>query len=228
MTNSKKRKSGIQIAKRAENESIELVYNLQSAAKKYFDEAKIETYVMSRFGKAIKRIEKDITTTGGWWKLAMKLVGSLDSEKDLFKLLADYDLIPKEIEGKEQFVIYAENEFKSHLKGFMKTENLSELAITIDLISTFYNHKIKNNLVSATKHYTDLLYDNENYIDRLDFFDNLYEINVIKGGKLKSYYECVNCPPNTFNGVLTLDIKPSSLKLKCPSCAKELSIYCSI
>lgn len=222
LTNSKKRKSGIQIAKRAENESIELVYNLQSAAKKYFDEAKIETYVMSRFGKAIKRIEKDITTTGGWWKLAMKLVGSLDSEKDLFKLLADYDLIPKEIEGKEQFVIYAENEFKSHLKGFMKTENLSELAITIDLISTFYNHKIKNNLVSATKHYTDLLYDNENYIDRLDFFDNLYEINVIKGGKLKSYYECVNCPPNTFNGVLTLDIKPSSLKLKCPSCAKEL------
>lgn len=222
LTNSKKRKAGTQIAKRAENENIELIHNLQTAAKKYFDEAKIEAQIKSRFGKAVKTIEKDLTKSGGWWKLAMKLVGSLDSEKDLFKLLSDYHLIPKEIENKEQFGKYVESEFNSHLKDFLKKENLSELAISIDLISTYYNHKIKNNLVSATKHYTDILYDSENYQNRLEFFDNLYEINAIKGGKLKSYYECVNCSPNTFNGVLTLDIKPSSLKLKCPSCSKEL------
>lgn len=222
LTNSQKRKTGTQVAKRAENENIELIHNLQVAAKKYFDEAKIEVHIKNRFGKAIKTIEKDLQKSGGWWKLAMKLIGSLDSEKDLFKLLSDYHLIPKEIENKEQFVKYVDSEFDSHLKEFLKKENLSELAISIDLISTYYNHKIKNNLVSATKHYTDVLYDSENYQDRLEFFDNLYEINVIKGGKLKSYYECVNCSPNTFNGVLTLDIRPSSLKLKCPSCSKEL------
>ncbi|MDH4474139.1 MAG: hypothetical protein QE487_16150 [Fluviicola sp.] len=96
------------------------------------------------------------------------------------------------------------------------------MSISIDLLSTYYNHKIKGNLLSATKHFTDILFDNVNYFDRLEFFDNLYEIDVIKGGKLKSYYECVSCPPNTFNGVLSINIKPSNLKLKCPSCNKEV------
>ena len=152
----------------------------------------------------------------------MKLVGSLDSEKDLFSLLADYQLIPEGIENKEQFGKYIESEFNTHMQEFLKNENLSDLAISIDLISTYYNHKIKNNLVSATKHYTDILYDNEKYQDRLEFFDNLFEIGVLIGGKLKSYYECVNCAPNTFNGILTLNIKPSGLKFKCPCCSKEL------
>lgn len=222
LTNSEKRKSRNQLAKRSENENIELIHNLQSAAKRYFDEEKLEAYVLNRFDKAIKKLEKDLTKVGGWWKLLMKLVGSLDDEKDLFKLLADYNFIPKEIENKEQFGKYVEAEFNTHMKEFLKKENLSDLAISIDLLSTYYNHKIKNNLVSATKHYTDILYDNENFKDRLEFFDNLYEIGAIHGGKLKSYYECVNCPPNTYNGVLTLNIKPSALKMKCPNCGKEL------
>ena len=222
LTNSQKRKTETQIARRSENENIELIHNLETAAKRYFNESKLEVHFQNKFGQAVKAIEKDLTKSGGWWKFATKLVGSLDSEKDLFKLLSDYHLIPKEIENKEQFVKYAESEINTHLKAFIKKENLSELAISIDLISTYYNHKIKNNLVSATKHYTDILYDNENYQERLNFFDILYEIDAIKGGKLKSYYECVSCPPNTFNGILTLNIKPSNLKLKCPSCSKEL------
>lgn len=222
LTNSQKRKSENQIAKRNENQNIELIHNLQSAVKKYFDEAKMEAYVMDKFGKTIKKVETDLNKSGGWFKLAMKLIGSIDSEKDLFKLLSSYHLIPKEIENKEQFWKYVETEFNSHMKDFLKKKNLSELAISIDLISTYYNHKIKNNLVSATKHFTDILYDNENYQDRLNLFDNLYEIGVIQGGKLKSYYECVNCPPNTLNGILTTNIKPSSLKLKCPNCSKEM------
>jgi hypothetical protein len=96
------------------------------------------------------------------------------------------------------------------------------LHLLLESKSTYYNHKIKNNLVTGTKHFTNLLFDNENYQDRLLFFDELYEIGVIKGGKLKSYYECVNCPPNGLNGILTINIKPSKLKLKCPSCNHEL------
>lgn len=222
LTNSQKRKIGTQIKKRSENENIELIHNLQEAAKKYFNESKIEVYINEKFGKAINSFEKDFSKNGGWLKLLIKIVGSLQSEKDLFKLLVDYHLIPKGIENKEQFTDHIEVEIKTQLKEFLNRENLSDLAISIDLISTYYNLKIKDNLVLATKHYTDILYDNENYQVRLDFFDNLYEIGVINGGKLKSYYECVNCPPNTFNGILSLDIKPSSLKLKCPLCTKEL------
>ena len=40
LTNSQKRKSGMQIAKRHENENIELVHNLQTAVKRYFNEEK--------------------------------------------------------------------------------------------------------------------------------------------------------------------------------------------
>jgi hypothetical protein len=222
LTNSQKRKAGKQIIKRNENESIELIHNLQTAAKRYFDDAKIEGYVKDKFGDSIKLIETDLKKTGGWFKLAMKLVSSLDDEKDLFKLLSDYKLIPDSIVNKEQFVAHVEAQFMLRFKEFVKKENLSDLAISIDLISTYYNHKIKDNLFSATKHFTDILYDSENYQDRLLFFDNLYEMGVIRGGKLKSYYECVSCSPNTFNGILTINIKPSSLLLKCPCCHKEL------
>lgn len=222
LTNSQKRKTETQVLKRSENENIELLHNFQVATERYFDEGRIEAYVQTKFGKAIKKIETDLSKTGGWFKLAFKLVGSLDSEKDLFKLLADYDLIPKEIENTEQFSKHLEIAFNAEMKVFLKNQNLSDLAISIDLISTYYNHKIKHNLVAATKHYTDVLYDMENFQNRLGFFDHLYEIGVIKGGKLKSYYECVECPPNTLNGVLTTNIKPSKIKLKCPACNKEL------
>lgn len=222
LTNSQKRKSGLQVVKRSENHNIELMHNLRTATQKYFDEAKFDALINSKFGKAIALIETDLQRTGGWWKLAMKLVGSLDSEKDLFKLLADYHLVPQDVQNREQFWKYLESEFNNYAKDFLKKENLSELAISIDLLSTYYNNKIRNNLVAATKHYTDVFSDNEKYQDRLELFDSLYEIGVLKGGTLKSYHECVDCPPNTLNGILTLDIKPSKLKLKCPSCAKEL------
>ena len=222
LTNSQKRKTGLRIAKRTENESIELIYSLQNTFKKYFDEDKIEIFIKKRFGKTIKKIEKDLSKTGGWFKILSKLIGSIDDEKDLFKLLADYHLIPEKISNKEEFGIYVEEEIKNQTKTFLIKQNLSDLAISIDLLSTYYNHKIKNNLVKATKHYTNLFYDEENFQDRIIFFDDLYEIGVITGGKLKGYYECVNCPPNTFNGIVTTNVKPSKLKLKCPNCNSEM------
>lgn len=222
LTNSQRRKSEKRLVKRNESENIELLHNLQTAAVRYFSGERMESYIMHRFGETIGKIEGDLKKTGGWFKLLTKLVSSLDDEKDLFKLLSDYKLIPEGISSKELFFKYFEEEFNQQIKKFLKKENLSDLAISIDLISTYYNHKIKNNLFSATKHFTDILYDTDNFNDRLQFFDTLYEMDVIKGGRLKSYYECVNCPPNTFNGVLTIDIKPTSLKLKCPCCKKDL------
>ena len=207
---------------RNQNENIELLHELKTAASRYFNEERIETFLKQKFGKAIEKIEADLSKPSGLIKLGMKLVGSLEDEKDLFKLLADYKLIPKEITNSEEFSQMIEDEFNSQTKEFMNKQNLSELAISIDLLSLFYNNKIKNNLVSATKHYTDILYDSENYSNRLDLFDNLYEIGVLKGGKLKGYFECVKCSPNTFNGVITSDLKPSNLKIKCPGCGKEV------
>lgn len=222
LTNSLKRKTGLQIAKRNENENIELLHELRVAVQKYLDPQKLEIYAKSKFGKTIKKIQTDLSKKDGWIKLITKFLLSLENEKDLFKLLSDYHLIPSDIEDKLQFEKYLLEELRAHTKTFFNQENLSDLAISIDLVSTYYNHKIKNNLVVSTKHYTDVLYDAENFHDRSDFFDNLFEIGLIKGGKLKGYYECVNCAPNTFNGILTTNLKPSNLKLKCPCCKREL------
>lgn len=222
LTNSQKRKTGNQIIKRSENESIELVHNLQIAVKKYFDDDKIELFFNNKFGKAIKKIETDLQKPGGWIKIGMRILLSVNDEQIFYKLLSEYDLIPSEIVTREQFNAYVDAELKNQTKEFLGKQNLSDLAISIDLLSTYYNHKIKNNLVSATRHFTDILFDNENFQSRLVFFDELYEIGVLNGGKLKSYYECVNCPPNTLSGILTTNIKPSKVKLKCPSCNNEM------
>jgi predicted house-cleaning noncanonical NTP pyrophosphatase (MazG superfamily) len=135
LTNAQKRKAGRQIAKRSENESIELVHNLQNAVKEYFDEDKIEIFFKGKFGKTIKKIETDLSKSAGWFKIASKFFGSIDDENNLFKLLSDYHLIPPEIKTKEEFALYVEAELKKQIKEFLKKQNLSDLAISIDLLS---------------------------------------------------------------------------------------------
>lgn len=221
LTNSQKRKTGLQVVKRAENESIELMHDFKKSIEKYVDEKKIESYAMQKFGKTIGKIDKEISRKG-WIRFAIKVLSSIDSEQNFFKLLTEYHILPTGIESEEQFKDYAEKEFRSLFDSFKKNHSPSELAISIDLASTYYNNKIKHSLVSGSKHYTDILLDNENYSSRILFFDDLYEIEAIKGGIQKSYYECVRCPPGTFNGIMTTDLKPSSLKMKCPNCKKEM------
>jgi hypothetical protein len=222
LTNSQYRKTGLKVSKRTDNESIELIHNIKNSLNKYFDATQIEAFFNERFGRTISKVKEDLNKRG-WLKLLLKIGSAIDEEKDFFKLLSDYHLIPESIERGEEFAKYCEDQFKSHLQDLLSKENLSDLAISIDLLSTYYNNKIKNNLYGATKHYTDVLYDSENYKDRLELFDDLYEMEIIKGGQLKGYYECVECPPNTFSGVITSNIKPTKLKMKCPSCSKELS-----
>lgn len=221
LTNSQERNTSKQITKRNENESIKLMHNLKSSARKYFDEDKMETYMLSKFNKTIKKIESEIKGKG-WFRVITRILLSIENEKDFFKLLSSYHLIPFNIENESQFMEHIENEIKLQTKLFLKKENLSDLAISIDLFSTFYNNKIKNNLISASKHYTDIFFDSEQFANREILFDDLFEIKVIKGGRLKSYYECVKCPPDTLNGVLTTNLKPSCLKINCPNCQEEM------
>lgn len=221
LTNSKVRGDNNKIENRTENQYIELIHNIQITFNKYFDSEILENVILKKFGRTFNVIESELSNKH-WLEFVFKIISSLQNEKEFLTLLSDYYLIPNDIENFEQFGKHIEIEFKSHLKNFLKKQNLSELAISIDLISIFYNYKLKNNLIHATKHYIDVLYDIENYQDRLSFFDNLYEMEVLKGGILKSYYECVNCSPNTFEGILTLNVKPSKLNLTCPSCFNEL------
>jgi isopentenyldiphosphate isomerase len=222
LTNSQAQKVRKTAETRTENENIELVHRLQSTARKYLNDEEVEKYALSKLSRTIAKVENDISKEGGWVKLGIKIISSLDSEEDLFRLLTDYYLVPEGIRNMEHLLVYLEKKALEEFREIVRKENLYDLAISIDLISTYYNYKIKHNLLEATKHYTDTLYNDENFNSRLPLFDTLYETDVIIGGKLKGYYECVECGPNKFNGIITTDIKPSRLAFDCPSCKSNL------
>lgn len=93
--------------------------------------------------------------------------------------------------------------------------------LSIDDISHFYNSILKESLINGYKQNVRVLIDKDNFKSRVKLFDRLYEIGVLTGGKFKSYFECINCLPDTFSGFITCNIQPSKIKLKCPQCAKD-------
>jgi len=115
-------------------------------------------------------------------------------------------------------------ELKIETRKFLQKENISELFLSIDDISKIYDSKLRDIILKSDKHYTKVLYKNENdWVpeSRIKLFEDLFELGILKYGKSKSYYECVNCPPNTFSGLFNTNIPPGKLKLNCPACGEE-------
>jgi hypothetical protein len=220
LTNSYKQNKNTYLQKRIEGKEIELVHEFRLSFEKHLNFDQLEAFLKKKFGRTIKKVEKEIEKGG--IKLLISILTSISSEEGTIKFLKSYYLIPKEIDSLDKLTRYIEEEFRKYIKEFLNKRNLSELALSIDLVSSYYNNKIKTNLLDSIKHYTTVLYDTDNFNSRVDFFDHLYEIKVLNGGKLKGTYECIHCPTNTFNSIVTTDIKPSKLKLNCPNCRKEL------
>lgn len=222
LTNSLKQKQFEETAlQRTEYQGIEVLHNLQTSAKKYLDEDKIKEYAERKFGKIINKIKEEIKDLDTLFEIGFDLVASLRSEKATLKFLNRFSIVPKGIKTLDELKKHYELEITTDIKKFLSNENLIELVLTIDLVSAYHNQRLKESLISATKHSTDVLYNSENFKSRVALFDKLYDINVITGKDFKSYYECVNCPPDTFNGIITTNIKPSKLAIKCPNCSKE-------
>src|ERR1043165_6323276 len=81
LTNSQKRKVGSQVAKRNENENIELLHSLQGAVRKYLDPDKLAAYAKTKFSKTIKKVQTDLSKGDGWLKLGTRFILSLRSEE---------------------------------------------------------------------------------------------------------------------------------------------------
>lgn len=180
-----------------------------------------QEYLDKRYGQT-KALVKEEHPELGVIGLIIELLECLSNESELISFLHKYKIIPEEVMNFQSLGRYAEGEFIREMSKFFKKEEVADLLGSIDDISDVYNSILKESLINANKQVTDRLFDHEDYQERIEIFENLYEIGVLSGGYFKSYIECTNCLPKTFSGYFTCDITPSKLHFLCPNCGQEV------
>lgn len=208
------------VVSRIQSESIDVEYNLGQSIQKYLGEEKLVSFVQKKYGRTIKKISKKIEKKG-FLNFFLKIIESLHSEKEIVKLTHKFHLTPPEVTDLKEMRDHFLSDLKQEVQLFLRRENISELFFSIDDISKIYDSKLREIIVQSNMHYMNILYENENYTDRRELFEELFELEILKSGKSKSFYECVNCPPNTFSGLIKTNISPKKLNLLCPACQEE-------
>jgi hypothetical protein len=224
ISNSLKREDSLKrIEQRIQNRHIDLNHSLESKSAKNLPEEKVIGYFNDKFGKGIELLSKKLN--GGnitQVKFLSELTMALISEKRAIRFLHKYELIPKHITTFEQLTGNIEKTFESEMSKFLKSEHFVDLLTSVDEIVNHYDNYNFNSLIDSHEFYSDVLYDKENFKDRMHLFDSLYESKSLLGGIFKTYYECTNCDTGVFSGNVTLNVTPSKVKLKCPNCNKEV------
>jgi len=205
---------------RQENRYTSIIKKLGESKDKYFSEEKFEKFAKNRFSQTINIAKKEIEDEG-LWEFITDLVVAIQEEDGVLNILKEYKVVPDNLSDLEELGKYIEQEVTKETKNFLKKQNFSQMFLSIDDVSHFYHSIIKESLIKGYQQNICVLIDKENFKSRVKLFDKLYEIGVLIGGKFKSYFECINCLPDTFNGFITCNIKPSKIKVKCPQCAKE-------
>ncbi|MEZ4688223.1 MAG: hypothetical protein R3B47_19830 [Bacteroidia bacterium] len=207
---------------RKENQLTAILKKLKEAEKTYLNKERFDNFINKKFGKTInlakKRIEDESIL-----ELIFEFLGALEEESTLLKVLKEYHIIPESISDISELQEFFETEFIVEIQKFLKSQNFSNLFLSVDSISHYYNSFLKESLLNGHRQNVNVLIDKDNFKSRIELFDKLYEIGILKGGEFKSYFECINCSPKTFNGFMTCDILPSKLKVKCPNCSKPVN-----
>lgn len=216
--NQKQKISNNLIVSRIENNKIDLNDNIETTTSKYFDEAKFHKLVETHFGKAIKKIERSLSSgTFSQIRFGLELLNSLSSEEKLITFLKKFHLIPTHVNNFSQI----EEILNKNVSSLITKESILEFIDSIDKISEFYTNEVYHNLLESNNFYMDILYDAESFKDRQFVFDQLYEAKIIESGINKTYYECYNCEENVFKSIATLKAKPTKISVRCPVCGKE-------
>jgi hypothetical protein len=224
LSNTQKRKETLQrIEQRLQNRNIEADHTLNIIGTKNIDEDKVANYFKEKFGKSIDLISKKINGNNfTQYRFVWDVVTALASERKLLSFLCEYNFVPKSVSTFTELKKYTEDFFDKELSSVLNSGHLIDMFDSIDQVANYYNNYVFKTLIAANKFYTDILYDKENFKDRIDLFDSLYEATALIGGHYKTYYECVNCDIGTFSGNMTLKVVPSKVKLKCPNCNKDV------
>lgn len=223
VSNSLKRKSDLTgISHRIDNRDIDTDHIIEKGIESVVHDAKVKEFYEKYLENPLKKIEKSLSNKTSQIRFVILLSRALSSEKRLLKFLQSYEIIPKHIKSIDEAITSAENFLQSEVKKIVTPQRIVNFTATFDNAIKRYENYMYETLLESDRFYNDILYSNENYKDRLALFDLLFDSGIFIGGKFATHYECVNCPPETFKGTVTLNVRPSKTKLKCPNCNKDL------
>lgn len=205
---------------RQDNTLTSLINKIRKSKDKYLNEEKFQSYLKKRFGRAIDLAKKQIEEKE-LVEFLFDIWEEITQDGGLLKLLKEYKVVPESIENEEHLNKFVRDEIVKDTKEFLRNQSFSQMFISIDDISNFYNSILKESLLNGSQQNSSVLVDKDNFKSRLKLYDSLFEIGILEGGKFKSYIECTYCAPDTYNGYMTCNIPPRMLKFKCPVCEKS-------
>lgn len=223
LSNSLKRKSELSgISHRIDNRDIDTDHVIEKGIESVVQDKRLKVFYEAYLEKPLKKLDNNLTSKTSQIRFFISLLHALTSEERLLKFLQSHEFVPKHISSFEDAVSMAEKFIESEVKKILTPQHIANLTSAFDNAIKRYENYMYETLLESDSFYTDVLYSNENYKDRLALFDLLFDSGVFVGGKYATHYECVNCPSETFKGTVTLNVKPSKTKLKCPNCNKDL------
>ncbi|MBS4065283.1 MAG: hypothetical protein KGZ74_12025 [Chitinophagaceae bacterium] len=223
LSNSLKRKSDLSgISHRIDNRDIDSDHIIEKGIESLVQDAKIKAFYEAYLEKPLKKLEGRLSNKTSQIRFLISLLHALTSEERLLKFLQQHELVPKHVTSFDEAVSLAEEFVASEVKKIVTPQHVANFISTFDNAIKRYENFMYETLLESDSFYTDVLYSRENYKDRLALFDLLFDSGVFVGGKFATHYECVNCLPETFKGTITLNVRPSKTKLKCPNCNKDL------
>lgn len=204
---------------RTDNNKVDINNDLDSKVTSLVKQERVQSFIDAKFGKAIEKIKKQSNESSfSQMKLLWKLLSSISNENKLIGLFHELHVLPKNVSSFDEMDIY----IKSTVSEFVNSDVILDSLDAFDRLSDLYSAFIYKKLVQANQFYTDAIFSDENFKNRVELFDLLYESNFINSSNYKTFYECLNCERGVFRGVVSLRVMPSKVKLKCPACGKDV------
>lgn len=224
LSNSHKHKRAYpHLIQRIENRQIDFEQDLEQSVNKNIDIEVLQKYFEEQLEKILSKISSRLNGSNiSQIRLLSEFVHSVLSEKRLLGFLKKYEIVPDKLQSLSEIGDIVNAVFEKEVAKNLRSEHMIDALRSLDSISAMYNNQIFEGLMGAHKFFTDVLYEDEDFSNRVALFDHLYEAGAIEGGVFPTYYECTACDIGVFSGNMIQRIKPSKIKMRCPNCNKEV------
>lgn len=209
---------------RTESYNVDLEASLNDKIN-YFEPI-LMNFLKSKYGKQVDKLLQN----------PMKLVGlagaillgeETDKEKIVILFLKKHKFLPPEINSFKEMKTYFENMLvPSKNNELINERNIKLFSEGLKFAKELYiNHNYKR-LYSSNQILVNSLVDSDNFKDRIEMFNHLYEAKILLASNDDGIIECHNCDPLTYRGSIQLRLNPNKLKnMKCPSCQQPLTYF---
>lgn len=223
ITNESERDSNFQLLEtRVQNRNLDHEFSLEQKLSIY--KPKFEKFFEEHYQKSFEKLEKDLKNPLRLIPLFRKVCRLFDEKKfesALLDLLQEYYFVGQNVKNLEQLEIHFFGMIKKHFGMIVNEETTFHFYDSIESIKNLYTNIIYTRLLKSKRIIAKYLDSKDNFQERLNMLDLLYEAKIIENVNQEAFFECTNCDQNIFKGTMYLKIRPNKLaKFKCPNCEK--------